>query len=155
MKNLLIALACIGLTIAIMLFVCRPADDSRVVTYYHTDTLVIRDTVREVIPSPRITIIKTDTLFVAVSDTVLIPVYLPIQQKTFSTDIYTAVIQGYNPELISLEVYPTTKIINNTETIVSVKRQRFGVGVHVGYGLSGGRLAPYVGIGVQYNLFGF
>jgi hypothetical protein len=35
------------------------------------------------------------------------------------------------------------------------KAKRFGIGIQAGYGLTGDRLAPYIGVGVQYNLFTF
>jgi len=33
------------------------------------------------------------------------------------------------------------------------KRKRFGLGVQAGYGFSGNKVSPYVGIGVSCNLW--
>lgn len=35
------------------------------------------------------------------------------------------------------------------------KAKPFGIGLHVGYGISGAGLSPYIGIGVSYNLIRF
>jgi hypothetical protein len=114
------------------------------------DTVVVRDTVKITVPFPeRVVNIRRDTVFVSVNDTVRIPVFLPIEQKTFATADFKATIEGYKPELVHIELFPETKVITRTER----KRQRFGIGLHAGYGFNGQHFTPYVGVGVHYNLF--
>lgn len=61
---------------------------------------------------------------------------IPIVQKTYQTEQYKAIIEGYNPEIISMEVYPKTVYINNTQTITKYLKPKFAVtvGPSIGYG---------------------
>ena len=84
-----------------------------------------------------------------------VPLSLPIEQKTYETEDYRAVVEGWNPNLIDMEVYRKWQYITNTETRLVKTKPRFGVGVQVGGGFNGQRATPYIGVGVQYNLFTF
>lgn len=82
-------------------------------------------------------------------------VVIPITQKVYDEDTYTAFVSGYNPSLDSL-------IFKMPREVVTIKEyskpKRWSVGVQVGYGVTlkgTPQLAPYVGIGVSYNLFSF
>ena len=82
-------------------------------------------------------------------------VVLPITQKVYDEDTYTAFVSGYNPSLDSL-------IFKMPREVVTIKEyskpKRWSVGVQVGYGVTlkgTPQFAPYVGIGVSYNLFSF
>lgn len=111
------------------------------------------DTVEIVKPVPQLVeIVKKDTIFVA--DTVYITV--PIERKIYKDSTYTAIITGYRAELESMEVYPKTitQTITQKEIAHKYVPKRWGLGVCVGYGVTGDfRLSPFVGIGVNYNLF--
>ena len=51
---------------------------------------------------------------------------------------------------------PNIKTIGLDSYTFKAKPKRFGLGLHVGYGINSElNLAPYVGIGVSYNLFSF
>lgn len=115
----------------------------------------VYDTVRETVPVPeRIYITRTDTVFLAVAgDTVYREVVVPVERKEYRTDDYFAVVEGFRPELISMEVYRQNNYI--TETIKTTKKPRFGIGVQAGYGYSNNKVSPYIGIGIQYNIIGF
>jgi len=82
-------------------------------------------------------------------------VVIPITQKVYDEDTYTAFVSGYNPSLYSL-------IFKMPREVVTIKEyskpKRWSVGVQVGYGVTlkgTPQFAPYVGIGVSYNLFSF
>lgn len=79
-------------------------------------------------------------------------IYIPIEQKTFQTDEYKAVIEGYKPSLISLDIYHDTHYIKET---IRQKPKRWSVGVNCGYGygIMHGKPDVYIGVGVQYRLF--
>lgn len=79
-------------------------------------------------------------------------IHIPIEQKTFQTDEYKAVIEGYMPSLISLEIYRDTHIIKE---IIKQKPKRLSAGLQCGYGygIQHGKPDIYIGIGVQYRLF--
>lgn len=82
-------------------------------------------------------------------------VHIPITQKVYEDTNYTAFVSGYNPSLDSL-------IFKMPREVVTIKEyqkpKRWSVGVQVGYGMTlkgTPQFAPYIGIGVSYNLFSF
>ena len=121
------------------------------------DTVVIRDTVRDTIPVPvtrYVTRVVRDTVLRIVRDTVANTqfVEVPIETARYKTDEYDAVVEGYNPRLVSMEIFRTTSFVTKEAPVVVKKR--WGVGPHFGYGYTpGAGFRPYVGIGVQYNVF--
>lgn len=103
------------------------------------DTVLRIDTVKgKIIPPTIRTIIKRDTLVLPakpdtsykVGDTLKsgairspLPYELPdgrlvvpIEQRTYATSLYKAVVSGWQPSLDSIEVYPTTRTITETIT---------------------------------------
>lgn len=131
-----------------------------------SDTIIRVDTVVHAQPvAVDCVIVRTEKIKVPVykhiSDTVLamrtdtirdsITVELPITQKTFAGNDYKAWVSGYRPELDSIAVYPKTTTIYKTKEISTVKR--WGVGPQAGIGYCNGKAAPYIGIGIQYNIF--
>lgn len=85
-----------------------------------------------------------------------VEVVIPITQKRYEDSTYTAYVSGYMPSLDSIFVYPKREVITITGRASSNKR--WGIGVQAGYGMQLGgtpRFAPYVGIGLTYNLFSF
>lgn len=125
-----------------------------------SDTLVVRDTVRERFPV-YVERVMTDTLLVAMTDTVRVSdtvyVRLPREQRVYRDTNYVAWVSGYRPSLDSIEVYPVTRYI--TETVYRDTRKRWGIGIQAGYGigLEGGKVTgvPYIGIGISYNILTF
>lgn len=84
-----------------------------------------------------------------------IAVQIPIIQKVYENSNYTAYISGYNPSLDSLILKMSRELITIKEYS---KPKRWNVGIQAGYGLTLSRqlhIAPYVGIGISYNLFSF
>ena len=83
-----------------------------------TDTLTVRDTIREIRPV-YVEKTRTDTMLVAVTDTVTVSdtVYMVLgrEQRHYRGDGYDAWVSGYRPQLDSVWVYPETRYI--TETI--------------------------------------
>lgn len=144
--------------IALLLcFIFRQCINPKVKTERYIDTLIIRDTIRDTLLVPhKVYISRVDTVFLkSVSDTVYREVIVPIERKEYKTDNYFAVIEGYRPNLLQMEVFPETKYITRTDIKTIKKKPRFGVGVQAGYGYYGQGLSPYIGIGLQYNLITF
>lgn len=84
-----------------------------------------------------------------------VAVQIPITQKVYEDSTYTAYISGYRPSLDSLILRSPREIVIIKE---KTKPKRWGVGVQVGYGIElkgTPQFAPYVGVGVSYNLFNF
>ena len=133
---------------------CRALEPELIV---QTDTLRIRDTLLVEKPVP-VEVRVVDTMLVAVSDTVHLndTVYLtlPRETKLYGDSTYTAQVSGYRPELDWVEVYPQKTVVTRTISVDS--RKRWGIGLQAGYGAyaAGGqvRLAPYLGIGISYDI---
>ena len=120
------------------------------------DTIITNhvDTVRDTVPIPVYESVVDSFPFVVPvpvpGDTVRDTVYLPITQKIYKDSLYTAYVSGYRAKLDSIEVYSKTRTVFVGER---VKRKRFGLGVQAGYGFSGNKASPYIGVGVSCNLF--
>ena len=136
----------------------------------YTDTLTVHDTIPYSLPVPRDSIIlryeyiavptpsDTATKEVALPEVEIIAtskdpttLSIPITQRKYETETFTAWVSGYKPQLDSCLVYPKTIVVTQTQTVY--KPKRWGVGVQVGYGVCGNQLSPYIGIGISYNLF--
>ena len=122
-----------------------------------TDTLRIRDTLLVERPVP-VEVRLTDTMLVAVTDTVTVgdTVYLSLPRETrvYGDSTYRAQVSGYRPALDWMEVYPQTVYV--TKNVITKDVRRWGVGVQAGYGAyfrdGRMRLAPYVGVGISYDV---
>ena len=121
------------------------------------DTLHIRDTVLVDKPVP-VEVRVVDTMLIVVTDTVTVgdTVYLslPRETKVYGDSTYTAQVSGYRPNLDWVEVYPQTVYV--TKNVITKDISRWGIGLQAGYGAyaAGGqvRLAPYLGVGISYDI---
>ena len=100
-----------------------------------------------VTPEPIGVQIERDTIIVR--DT--IEVEIPITERTYLDEEYKAIVQGYNPILKSIEVYPRTAYITTTETIKERKRWGVSIGIQGGYGITPKGYQPYAGVGVSFG----
>lgn len=126
------------------------------------DTLVIYDTttiekpvfvekrVVESVPYPvpvyvRDTLWRTDTL------------WLVREQVQWEDEHCRVYASGISPQVDSVTHFLTERVVTKEIPVPVKERSRWGVGVQVGYGLTLQNRqvmgAPYVGIGVTYNLF--
>lgn len=118
------------------------------------DTVIIRDTIRIDKPTPYyVEVFRVDTI--AQIDTLTVTV--PIERKTYKNEDYEAIIEGYKPSLISMDIYKKTTLIrdtiqiNNTITRYTPPRWAVSVGVGTGYGPKG--IQTYIGINVGYVIW--
>ena len=126
-----------------------------------TDTLYVRDTIVERQPV-FVAIDRVDTMLIAIRDTVTVHdtsyVVVGREQKHYRGDDYEAWVSGYRPALDSIRVFPETRYITK-EVKVQRKPTRWGIGIQAGYGVSlpdgKPQMAPYIGIGISYNLIRF
>lgn len=128
----------------------------------HADTLVIRDTLRIEVPQPvgkgqtrRDTVwieIKVDSLVdsseVVKPDTVprIEPdgaLTIPIERKEYTTAEYRAVIEGWRPRLLSLDIYSDRMTITNTVT--RLRAPKYAIVGGFGLGYDGKRVTPQLG----------
>lgn len=122
-----------------------------------TDTLRLRDTILVDRPVP-VEVRLTDTMLVAITDTIRLSdtVYLSLPRETrvYGDSTYRAQVSGYRPALDWIQVYPQTVYL--TKVVKANEVKRWGIGVQAGYGAyaAGGqvRLAPYVGVGISYDI---
>lgn len=97
-------------------------------------------------------VVETDTVYVR--DTVVVAV--PVVQRYYRGDAYEAWISGYRPKLDSLNVFGRTEAVTIVRTEkVREKAGKWAIGVQCGYGWNGRELSPYLGVGIQYNLWRF
>ena len=125
-------------------------------TRIERDTIVVRDTIREYYPQEVVrTIVRTERVEVPIVryDTIkeVVEVEIPIEAKEYKSEEYYAIVEGYNPRLKSIEVYPRTAYITTTETIKDRKRWGVSVGVQGGYGFTPKGWQPYAGVGVSFG----
>jgi hypothetical protein len=123
------------------------------------DTLMVRDTIRDTVRvAVASRIVRTDTVWLkAASDTVFVPVEIPVEQKIYQTDDYRAVIEGFRPRLAEIEIYRNTTYVKESLLAPPPKHsRRWGIGVQAGWGYAGGTTTrPYIGVGIQYNVIMF
>lgn len=121
------------------------------------DTVTVRDTIK--VPEPCLIYQRvTDTLEIEVitveRDTVI--AMLPREEVTYQDSTYTAIVSGIRPKLDYLAIYPETKYITVTERYEVPRNTHWGIGVQAGWGgvIAGGKIvtAPYIGVGVSYNI---
>jgi hypothetical protein len=129
-----IALTILVIGIAIGL-ICRRTEYIET-TIVQRDTTVVVDTHIVERPVPvRVTV--TDTLLKEVTDTVRINdtlyVSLPLERKEYRRDEFYAVVYGYNPSLIHMEVYPKTVYVTETQRETVSQRNYLSAGVEMLY----------------------
>lgn len=126
------------------------------------DTITSTDTIYVDRPVPKfITKIKevADTVIehVTDTDTLYIPLQLPIVEKEYENKDYYARIKGVEfgsyPALESLQIYQTTNTITEEKTIVKRKKWGFSVVGGLGYGYNpvSKKIEPNVGITIGYG----
>ena len=120
------------------------------------DTLVIHDTIKLVETKPAGTIVVKlpvhDTLWRCKTDTLVIrdsiQVDVPIEQRKYKGNNYTAVVQGYQPELVSIDVRCPVPVAPEDKR----KWLAVTVGPQVGFGFTPKGWEPYAGIGVTAGI---
>lgn len=147
----------------------RPCINIPVVTV-KTDTLVTHDTIINKVPVPvKEEVIRYDTVTLQISpdsigedgykgvvkpDTIKDrggvtrgqngDVVIPITQKTYKTDDYKAVVAGFRPSLVSMELYPKVKTI--TREVTKVLKPRWSLTVGPGLSYWDNKIAPSVSL---------
>ncbi|NDV46197.1 hypothetical protein D0T49_03965 [Paludibacter sp. 221] len=157
----LVYFTCLILFVASFLLPCIFSNKASEPIYIETiksDTIYIVDTIRIVETQiVKETVIKwqTDTLILHGTDNDSTVVDIPISQKVYEGDNYEAYVSGYKPNLDSLNLFIPKETITNTVYVpkIEYKRPKWGVGIQVGYGTDFGRFSPYIGVGIQYNIF--
>lgn len=123
-KNVLTVIVAIGIGILVG-WLCQGINPPQTEFITRTDTLTVRDTIIERHPV-YVTLTKTDTMLVAVRDTVMVHdtayVVVEREQRHYRGDDYEAWVSGYRPALDSIHVFPVTRYIT-TENIFVASRK--------------------------------
>ncbi|CCZ05911.1 putative uncharacterized protein [Odoribacter sp. CAG:788] len=142
---------------------CRP--DATPFEPVRRDTIVTLDTVYPPVPEPQTdTVLKYDTVILHIKpvdditsivdtsgytgDTMsqikpISGVILPITRRTYKTEDYMAVVEGYKARLVSIELYRKNVTVTNTVVNTRPPRWALTLGPGVGYGPHG--IQPYIG----------
>lgn len=156
MKNVVIALA----LIAAAFLLGRRSVKPEIVKIHRTDTVVVRDTVRETVLVPKVRYLtRVDTVLLPVpGDTVEVPVPVPISRNVYEGEDYRAVVSGFRASLDTLDIFRKTQTVTNTvvqRVEVPGKPKRWGIGVSAGYALTPQGVKPYIGAGISYSFITF
>lgn len=123
------------------------------------DTLVIRDTVTHYTPK-YIERHTRDTIRIPIPELVhdTVAVYLPRETKIYEDARYRAEVSGYQPSLDRIDIFTQTQVVTQNTAQVVRQKARWGIGISAGYGITINttdqtfKPAPYIGVGIQYNL---
>lgn len=156
MKNVVIAVIALAL-ISVAFLLGRRSVKPEIVEIHRTDTMWMRDTVRETVLVPEVRYLtRVDTVLLKVpGDTVKVPVVVPISRNVYEGEDYRAVVSGFRVSLDTLDIFRKTQTVTNTvvqRVEVPGKPKRWGIGVSAGYALTLQGMKPYIGLGVQYDL---
>lgn len=123
------------------------------------DTLVIRDTLTHYVPQ-YVHRHTRDTIRIPIRETIhdTVAVYLPRETRVYEDARYRAEVSGYQPSLDRIDIYTKTEVVTKDVTQVVKRKTRWGLGISAGYGVTINttdqtfRPAPYIGVGIHYNL---
>ena len=153
-KNLVIAVLSLLLGLSVTFQYLYHFNQNNTGNRLKTDTVTIIkiDTVtvtKPVIQYKYITQVITDTLYN--TDSIKVPVHIPIERTIFQDSTYRAVVSGYWASLDTIQVFP----LHTYTTITNTKQKRFNIGIQAGfgYGICTKKPDVYVGLGVSYRLF--
>ena len=117
------------------------------------DTLIVRDTVRIVEPIHiKETIVRYDTVYLQAIDTIFkidsIGVMVPVTERTYEDSTYKAVVRGYNPELVSLDMYLKEVYFPKIVERKLKPKVVVSAGVYGGFGVKGADYGLGISVGV-------
>lgn len=163
-KDITISLGVIALFVTCSYFIGRKEGINRSAkaSVEDVDTLVIRDTIVSEKPV-YITRTKIDSIpypvIVHVTDTIWVTdtVWLEREQVIWQDSLTRVYASGVSVEIDSVAHFLTTQYVVKKEEVIVKKPSRWGIGIQVGYGASVNdqkvSTAPYIGIGLSYNIF--
>ena len=129
--------------------------DKKVDTIYVHDTITQYEPIleeREVMRKEYIPVVHQDTIWR--QDTLFIA--LDREQVIWQDSLSRVYASGINTQVDSVQHYISERVIYKEIVVPKVKKTRWGIGIQVGYGVQLGeqiRTAPYIGVGVSYNIF--
>ena len=89
-----------------------------------------------------------------VADSNKVEVIIPITQKRYDGENYSAWVSGYEPSLDSIFVSQRTDVVTIREK-KPPNKWHIGVQCGVGYTFKSKQFEPFIGIGISYSIFSF
>ena len=83
-----------------------------------------------------------------------VAVEIPITQKRYDGEDYSAYVSGYEPQLDSIFVFPKTTVIHE-RSYKPPNKWHIGITGGYGYGFKSKQAEPYIGIGITYSIISF
>lgn len=137
------------------LLVKSPTARDSIVVKYITKTLP-KSGNNSVENIPQIGNIQGDNIpvFAEVADSDSVAVKIPITQKRYDGENYSAWVSGYEPSLDSIFVSQRTDVITIKES-KPPNKWHIGIQCGVGYVFRSNQFNPYIGIGISYSIISF
>ena len=137
------------------LLVKSPTARDSIVVKYITKTLP-KSGNNSVENIPQIGNIQGDNIpvFAEVADSDSVAVKIPITQKRYDGENYSAWVSGYEPSLDSIFVSQRTDVVTIREK-KPPNKWHIGVQCGVGYTFKSKQFEPFIGIGISYSIFSF
>lgn len=157
-----------------------PYEPFEVDTVYRVDTVILRDTVRIREPKPAVQrVVEHDTVWLPVAeeptDTMhlanqfadkrtngtpcdyllsyvdSVPVVVPITERVYTDRTYKAVVSGYDPKLVSLDIYSEKSVVHHSSVVYKQPPIALTIGPYVGYGNKGFNYGIALQLGIPIN----
>ena len=137
------------------LFVKSPTARDSMVVKYITKTLP-KSGNNSVGNIPQIGNIQGDNIpvFAEVADSDSVAVKIPITQKRYDGENYSAWVSGYEPSLDSIFVSQRTDVVTIREK-KPPNKWHIGVQCGVGYTFKSKQFEPFIGVGLSYSIISF
>lgn len=105
---------------------------------------------------PQISNIQGDNIpmFTENADSDSIEMEIPITQKRYDGENYSAWVSGYEPNLDSIFVFPKTTVIQE-RSYKPPNKWHIGVQCGVGYTFKSKQFEPFIGVGLSYSIISF
>lgn len=162
----LIIIIALSALVLMMRFCDREQPGAQLVEKIDTLTVVVRDTVAIVKPSPAKVItfpqvamrlpvyapplMRADTPAAAIDSA---DVIVPMETKVYEDSSYRAVISGAWVSLDTIKVYPLHEITTIRHPVS--KNRHWAIGIGAGYGITPRGMQPWAGVTLTYTLWHF
>jgi hypothetical protein len=158
MKDFLLDMAIVAVVLVIALPFAVKSCEPKVDDVVECDTIYIHDTIRIVEPIHiKETVVRYDTVFFPVYkelDSISnltqdsAKVVVPITERTYEDSTYKAVVRGYNPELVSLDMYLKEVYFPKIVEMKVKPKVVVSAGVYGGFGVKGADYGLCISVGV-------
>lgn len=159
-----------------------PHEPFKADTVYRVDTVILRDTIRISEPkyfTQRV--VEHDTVWLPLVDEPTdtmhlanqfadhrsngspcdyllsyvdsVPVVVPITERVYKDRTYTAVVSGYDPKLVSLDIYSEKSVVHHSSVVYKQPPIALTIGPYMGFGNKGFNYGIALQLGIPINRF--